>query len=153
MGSTLISISQIDQAGYSVSFWDGKCVVRNSKDCIVTQIPKSGGLYRVEQDPVYTLSAEALTLDELHRHHGHVAHSTLKKMVDEGLITGIRLKDSPATACKPCLLAKAKKKPIPNSRTGRRATKLGELIYSDVWGPATTRTVGHAEYYITFIDD
>ena len=153
MGCTLISISQIDQAGYSVAFKDGKCIIRNRKDKIVAQIPKSRGLYRVEHTPDYALHAETLTLDELHRRHGHVAHSTLKKMVEEGIISGIQLKDEPATPCKPCLLAKAKKKPIPTTRSGKRSTKLGELIYSDVWGPATTRTIGHAEYYVIFIDD
>ena len=153
MGCTLISISQIDQAGYSVAFQNGKCVIRNPRDQVVTQIPRSNGLYRVEETPFYALSAETLTLDELHRRHGHVAHSTLKKMVSEGLITGVKLKNEPPTPCKPCLLAKAKKKPLPNSRTGNRATKLGELVYSDVWGPATTRTVGHAEYYVIFVDD
>lgn len=153
MGCTLISISQIDQAGYSVAFQDGKCVIRNPRDQVVAQIPRSNGLYRVEETPFYALSAETLTLDELHRRHGHVAHSTLKKMVNEGLIDGIKLKNDPPTPCKPCLLAKAKRKPIPSSRTGNRATKLGELVYSDVWGPATTRTIGHAEYYVIFVDD
>jgi hypothetical protein len=145
MGCTLILISQIDQ--------DGKCIVRNPKNKIVAQIPRSKGLYQVEQEPIYVLSAETLSLDELHRRHGHVAHSTLKKMVEEGIITGIRLKDKPATPCKPCLLAKAKKKPILNSWSGKHATKLGELVYSDVWGPAMTRTIGHVEYYVIFIDD
>jgi len=32
IGCTLISISQIDQAGYSVAFQDGKCIVRNLKN-------------------------------------------------------------------------------------------------------------------------
>ena len=153
MGCTLISISQIDQAGSSVAFQDRKCVIRNPKNQVVAQIPRSNGLYQVEETSFHALSAETLTLDELHRRHGHVAHSTLKKMVSEGLIAGIKLKDEPPTPCKPCLLAKAKKKPLLTSRTGERSTKLGELIYSDVWGPATTRTVGHAEYYVIFVDD
>ena len=91
MGNTLISISQINQAGYSIAFQNRKCVICNPKDHIVAQIPKSHGLYRVKPDPVYALSAETLTLDELHQHHGHVAHSTLKKMVNEELITGVKL--------------------------------------------------------------
>ena len=74
-------------------------------------------------------------------------------MVSEGLIHGIKLKDEPAIPCKPCLLAKAKRKPILSSRSGTQATKLGELIYSDIWGPATTRTIGHTEYYVVFVDD
>ena len=117
MGCTLISISQIDQAGYSVAFQNGKCVIWNQRDQIVAQIPRSNGLYRVEETSFYALSAETRTLDELHRRHGHVAHSTLK-MVSEGLITGIKLKDESPTPCKPCLLAKAKKRPLLSSHTG-----------------------------------
>ena len=153
MGCTLISISQIDQAGYSVAFQDGKCIVCNLKNRVVAQIQRTKDLYHVKRDPTYALTAETLTLDELHRCHGHVTHSTLKRMVSEGLINGIKLKDAPTTPCKPCLLAKAKRKPIPSSRSGTQATKLGELIYSNVWGPATTRTIGHAEYYVVFVDD
>ena len=153
MGHTLISVGKIDDAGCSVTFANGKCIVRNSTDQIIGLIPKSQSLYRLETDPTFALSAESLTIDELHRRHGHIAHSTLKKMVTDGLISGIKLKDAPETPCKPCLLAKAKKKPLPTSRTGDRATKLGELVYSDVWGPATTHTIGHAEYYVIFVDD
>ena len=74
-------------------------------------------------------------------------------MVNERLITGVKLRDEPATPCKPCLLEKVKRKLIPISRTRERATKLSELVYSDVWGPATTQTVRHAEYYVIFVDD
>ena len=73
MGCTLISISQIDQAGYSVAFQNGKCVIRNQRNQIMAQIPRSNGLYRVEETSFYALSAETLTLDELHQRHGHVA--------------------------------------------------------------------------------
>ena len=153
MGSTLISVAKIDDAGYSATFASGKCVIRNPQDQIIAQVPKLQSLYRLETDLTFALSAESLTIDELHRRHGHVAHSTLRKMITDGLISGIKLKDAPETPCKPCLLAKAKKKPLPTSRSGNRATKFGELVYSDVWGPATTRTIGHAEYYVIFVDD
>ena len=66
MRNTLILISQINQVGYSVAFQDRKCVICNPKDCIVAQIPKSHGLHQVKPDPVYALSAETLTLNELH---------------------------------------------------------------------------------------
>jgi hypothetical protein len=74
-------------------------------------------------------------------------------MIKEGLASGIKIKDSPITPCKSCFLTKAKRKPIPAVRSGERSKELGELIYSDVWGPATTRTIGHAEYYVIFVDD
>jgi hypothetical protein len=39
MGCTLISISQIDQAGYSVAFQDGKCIIRNQRTASLLRFP------------------------------------------------------------------------------------------------------------------
>ncbi len=38
-------------------------------------------------------------------------------------------------------------------REGERATKIGEEVHSDLWGPAPVATLGGRCYYITFTDD
>ena len=77
----------------------------------------------------------------------------LEKMIKGLLIQGIKPDTSPITPCKPCLLAKAKQKPIPTSQPGKQSTELGDIVYSDIWGPATTHTTGHAKYYVIFVND
>jgi hypothetical protein len=75
-------------------------------------------------------------------------------MVKAGLITGVTLKaGSTPSPCRPCIVAKAKRLPVNKIRLNPISKCFGDLVYSDVWGPATTRTIGHALYFVLFIDD
>jgi hypothetical protein len=71
------------------------------------------------------------------------AMPTGEQWASNSLSVEIRLKDSSVTACKPCLLAKAKKKPISTSRSGTRPTKFGELVYSGVLPLGPIKALGH----------
>src|SRR5271168_1689294 len=44
---TLISISQLDKAGYQVNFKKGMCTILNPKVQTIATIPHSDGLYRI----------------------------------------------------------------------------------------------------------
>ena len=47
MAFTLISISHLDKAGYSVTFSKAMCTIKNKSGGVVATIPHSDGLYRV----------------------------------------------------------------------------------------------------------
>jgi len=80
---------------------------------------------------------EKLSIDELHRTLGHIAHDAAKDLVRKGLVLGVDLdEDSVATVCEACETAKMTRKPIRKVREGDRATAIGDVIHSDVWGPA-----------------
>ena len=51
------------------------------------------------------------------------------------------------------MYAKATRKPIPKAREGKCATKFGDEVHLDLWGPAPVETKGGRKYYITFTDD
>ena len=55
------------------------------------------------------------------------------------------------TTYEPYLYGKLTNSPF--SGIGERATELLELIYSDVYGPMSTRAIGGYSYFITFTDD
>ena len=84
---------------------------------------------------------------------GHVSHPTIADAVTKGLVEGVEL-DSTSTAefCEACVQAKATRQPFPKE-TSHRAKKYGELIHTDLWGPAQTATIGGCLYYISFTDD
>ena len=155
MGITLISVGRIDEAGYTATFKGGACTISNSKGKCVGYVPKLQGLYRINTSTLDTANVvETLTIDELHRRHGHVNHTSLRSMVKAGMITGVTLKtDSTPSPCRPCIVAKAKHLPVNKVRLNPISKHFGDLVYSDVWGPATTRTIGHALYFVLFIDD
>ena len=51
-----------------------------------------------------------------------------------------------------CIKSKITCKPLPKE-SGEQAKKLGEKVYSDVWGPSRHLTTDKKSYYGSFIDD
>jgi len=160
----LISIGKLDTLGHRVEFRDGRCTIfflpANS---VVGTIPKSArGLYHIQKSPhVPADDAEhaamaQLTVMELHHRMGHIAPGAAKKLVTEGLVSGVELRPDgeELTFCASCIFAKASRKPVPKGRDpAHRATAFGEEVHSDIWGPARIQTLGHRHYYVTFTDD
>ena len=54
--------------------------------------------------------------------------------------------------CKACIAAKMSRTPFPKYGA-TRATKVGDITHSDLWGPARVESIGRNLYYIAFIDD
>ena len=116
----------------------------------------TGGLYKVVHEGESANSAvEGITLDQLHRHMGHISPAIAKKLVSQGFVTGVKLVSTPDAEffCESCVYAKATRKPVPKTCKGERAKKFGEEVHSDLWGPAPIETKGGRRYYVTFIDD
>ena len=88
-----------------------------------------------------------------HRQLAHHDYNSVKQMITRQLVTGIDIqsKQPPDLICEPCLSGKMNAHPFPSSTT--HATKLLELIHSDLHGPFRTRTMSGYRYWITFIDD
>ncbi|KIK50622.1 hypothetical protein GYMLUDRAFT_252832 [Collybiopsis luxurians FD-317 M1] len=66
LANTLISIGCLDDAGYTVTFSNGKAEIRYKDGTLVGIIPKSNGLYRIISTEEADAAVEMLTLDELH---------------------------------------------------------------------------------------
>jgi hypothetical protein len=47
MAFTLISISRLDKAGFSITFNKGMCTIQDCAAKIITTIPNSDGLYKI----------------------------------------------------------------------------------------------------------
>jgi Reverse transcriptase (RNA-dependent DNA polymerase) len=74
--------------------------------------------------------------------------------VRDGTITGLEVDmASQPGFCTACAKAKPTRKPVPQKREGPRATKFGEKVHSDVWGPANPQSYDGKEYFVSFTDD
>jgi len=101
-------------------------------------------------------AVEALTLDQFHRHMGHISPEIAHKLVQDKFVTGVRLEHTPSRNpffCESCVYAKATRKFVPKARQGERATEFGQETHSDLWGPAPVESKGGKHYYVTHIDD
>ena len=77
----------------------------------------------------------------------------LQKLATDQLVNGL---DYDVTKdikpCEPCMDGKHHRSSFPKSG-GRRATKLLEIVHSDVCGTLEAKSLSGAEYFVTFIDD
>ena len=154
---TLMSIGRLDELGFLTTFTEGFCTICGTDGETIGRIPRSTrGLYRVvwEHDTANTTS-EHITVMELHRRFGHIAPSVACQLTTRGLVSGLIFDDSKddSTFCESCVYGKATRKPIAKECEGERAEHVGNVVWSDIWGPSPMPTLGGRCYYVTFTDD
>jgi hypothetical protein len=158
MSYMLVATNRITAAGLAVHFEGTNCRILSSgpKRQVIAEIPHVDGLYTVtgQHEHHAALAKEKLTLGELHRVLGHVAHSVVKSAVEKGLVEGVELDStSEPEFCEACEKGKAAvKQPFPKELKCRVQT-YGKLIHTDLWGPAQTVSIGGSSYYMSFTDD
>ena len=88
-----------------------------------------------------------------HQRFGHLGMKNLQKLATDQLVNGL---DYDVTKdikfCEPCVDGKHHRSSIPKFGS-RRATKLLEIVHSDVCGRLEAKSLSGAEYFVTFIDD
>ena len=86
-----------------------------------------------------------MTLDDAHDIFGHLNHQELKNMLKN--ISDIELCDNSkeVQSCTTCIKGKLTRANIPKESTSK-TTEIGELIHSDVWGPAQIKSYQNYSY-------
>ena len=155
MGITIVSISRIAKAGYAVTFKDNTCQIRDKSDKVIGTIPASqSGLYKVDRVYAATTADERVSLVTLHRRLAHISPDAIRKMVNTGMVEGIKLIDDGSTlTCEICEQAKATRKQIRREREEPLADAFGDEVHSDLWGPSPVPSLGGRAHYVTFTDD
>ena len=160
MAFTLISVSSVDRAGFLLVIGGGICEIKTSKSRVIGRIPQIRGLYRVyDAKPPFShpthsanIATKEMSINELHKRMGHVNNDDLRRMVEKGMVTGIKLDMSSKPGfCEICVKAKAARKPFPKESITEYRT-YGEKVVADVWGPAPVKSIGGKEYYLLFKD-
>jgi histone deacetylase 1/2 len=111
-----------------------------------------GGLYPVESSSISVpkcamLSAHA-SKEQWHRRLGHPSPQVVNSILSLNELPFCNSEH--AQVCNACRQTKSHQLPFPLSR--HVSTSPLELIYTDVWGPATI-SVGGFKYYVSFVDD
>jgi hypothetical protein len=86
-----------------------------------------------------------------HERFGHFNMARLKDL--DAMVNGMNLKKMPLHhVCEACIESKHQRTSFPKDET-TRASKLLELMHSDVCGLMKTTSRGGARYFVTFIND
>ena len=159
MAFTLISISWLNNAGSSITFHKGMCIIKNPNGQTMATIPQADGLYRLV-DPYRmnrsghaNIEAGKMSISEAHRKLGHISHTAIKHAITSGWITGIDLDiDLEPEFCEPCTKAKSAHQ-LFTKGSDTQATQYGKCVHWDLWGPASARSLSGNLYCATCIDD
>lgn len=152
LATNLISVSQIIKNGGQVKFNNKGCVILNKYNTIVATAVLINNMYRLNMysEHAYISDVEENDAYLWHQRMGHLNFNDLNKMMEntEGMKI---LKKKDNLTCITCLEAKQTRLPFKNKGIG--ATKLLQLVHSDVCGPMETESLGGAKYFLTFTDD
>ncbi|KAG2006925.1 hypothetical protein CC2G_015317 [Coprinopsis cinerea AmutBmut pab1-1] len=108
----LLSLSRFDDGGGVVHFGGGTCRLLDGNGSVVGTGRKVDRLYKLDaeaelhQNKSFFSGANGKKAwDDWHRILGHIAMSTVKKMFDDGLVTGLTIDTSsvPSPTCTACL--------------------------------------------------
>ena len=156
----LLSVSKAVDKGISFTFNESECVIKDSNQKLITIATKAGSLYRVagtmpkEQVHSVTKKNDCSTKEDLwHRRYGHLGVKSLQQLSRDNMVEGFDYNASnDISFCEPCLKGKHRRSQSPLYSEKRKPKPL-ELIHSDVCGKISSKSLGRAEYFVTFIDD
>jgi hypothetical protein len=115
-----------------------------------------GNLYRLNTVEYANLCHfdrhESPTLNTWHLRLGHLHQNAVKMLFDKGMATKGSYTGREIEKCVGCVLGKQHRDSFP-TKSGRRATKLLEIVHTDVFGPTQVASMGKSRYFVTFIDD
>ena len=94
-----------------------------------------------------------MDINEAHRKLGHIFPVAIKHAISKGYITRIELDNkSKPDFCKACVKAKSARQPFPK-QSETCATKYGDCVHWDLWGPARVKSLNGHYYVAACLDD
>lgn len=144
LSTNLLSIPSTTERGIDIHFIGQSVSFTRNGTLVMTGSRIGRDLYHLDISTVDTSQSNPLahsavanrqSLSIWHQRLSHTNYRTIIKMVSNGLVHGIELKDqsTPTIICPGCAFGKMHRLPFESGR--RRATKVGEIIQSDVCGP------------------
>jgi hypothetical protein len=152
----LLSVSQLIENGNRVDFKSNMAKVTDKQGSNVFNARLTGGTYQVEltvpQTKGCTSVVDSGVKDLWHRRFCHANPQILKRMVNEGSVSGMQSVGIAPKDCEPCLSSKSTKKSVAGTGNDPAKLEIMEIIAGDVVGPFPVRTLNHHRYYVNFID-
>ena len=156
----LLSLSRLDRAGGSIRIKSGSIQLFDSTGISICDGKADGRLYTLNMHSTSNLTPSTFssnnprgrTWEEWHKAMGHINVQSLKLMKEKNLVEGMEVIQSPLEfICEACIQGKQVTKPLPK-KSQTLYSEIGELILTDLWGPAQVKGKGGFEYFISFTD-
>ena len=156
LNRNLLSVKQLRKNGLGVAFEGDHVYCYNSNGKLYF-IGYLNNLYQMDfklpEHECLLIEKQNPELLLWHQRFAHLHFSGLQKLIQNNLVTGINqnLKFNKIQFCEPCVQGKFSKLPFKNNRY--RATRILEIVHTDVCGQIKPISYDKKEYFVTFIDE
>ncbi|KAJ4789254.1 polyprotein [Rhynchospora pubera] len=156
LSQNLLSIGQMMDNGYTISFKGDNCRISDAETDQTMAIVKKtmNNLFPLEIEKVKekALAAKEVSPSELwHLRYGHLNMNGLRLLNQKKMVIG--LPDiGDIGLCEGCVYGKQSKLPFPKDQA-MRATKVLELVHTDLCSPMEVESMGGSKYFMLLIDD
>ena len=150
----LLSISKVSKMGKVAKFSESGCQITNSENKLIACMSKCGSLYFLECESRDQANTTLTSEEVWHRRYGHLEVQGLKQLAVDGLVNGFDY-DSSKGLSFVNHVPRTSTIGVPFLETAEdvQRNRWISFIYTDVCGKLNAKSLGGAEYFLTFIDD
>ena len=161
----LLSVTKVVEAGKEVQFRGNHCYITDEHKGIIISAVKVNGLYHVNvsgdaDNRINTIQSNdktGLTKEAIwHCRLGHLSLTSLRRLAQSNMVVVFNYDPEKASEgigfCELCVEGKSHRLPFPPCQGKRSSTPL-KIVHSDVCGKLNVKSLGGAQYFLTFIDD
>ena len=153
----VVSVSKAVKAGKIVEFDVKHGQIKSVEGKLTAIGTQIGNLYYIHcydcRKNSINISMQNNSQDIWHRRFGHLGIQNLRKLANEKMVDGLDCNVTTDTdLCEPCIGGKHHKSPFPKSSSSHSKNPLN-LVHSNVCGKMGEKSMGGAEYFLTFVDD
>ena len=153
LSCNLVSVIKVSEKGKVTEFNESGCRLKKSDGIVVALATRHGSLYLLDCQSLEQAYVAGLNEDLWHRRYGHLGNDSLRQLAVEQLVDGFKFDTlKKISFCDACTEGKHHKSPFPTGG-GAKAEDVLDLVHTDVCGKLSSRSIGGAEYFVTFIDD
>ncbi|KAF5375887.1 hypothetical protein D9615_008209 [Tricholomella constricta] len=154
LAANLVSIARFDAAGYSITFSSGRANFTDPQGRVFMVGTGTNGLYKLEithvagVQPTHAMVARsqstAVEMDVWHRRLGHAGIAKIREMASKDLVDGLNIKRGTVAEgiCSSCVYGKHAARPYDGVVVPEK--DLNHRAHFDIWGPASTASLGGA---------
>ena len=143
-----------------MTFDEDGCHILDESQKLIANAKRVGNLYYLNYvdsshhaNPTVESSSVASKEVTWHKRYGHLGVQNLQKLEKENLVDGYDYdKTKDIDFCESCTEGKHHRSTFPVKESERGKEPL-DLVHSDVCGKMGAKSLGGAEYFLTFIDD
>jgi hypothetical protein len=154
--SNIISIGQLDEAGYKINIDDGVLRIRKQSRRLLARVPRRPDrLYVLDLDVARPVCLAARGKEEAWRWHarmGHINMNALRKLAWEEMVRGLPPIEQVDKLCDACLAGKQRRNSFPEVAR-YRAERTLEIVHGDLCGPISPATPSGGRFFLLLVDD